>query len=100
MKEKIKDQYIYPAIFEYEVGQEIAVLFSDLDTATSGINEEDALGSARELLGLILYGLEEDGEFIPVPSKPEDLSLKNNQKIVLIDVNMTRVRKEVIELNV
>ena len=34
-KKKI-ERYIYPAIFTYEDGCEIAVEFPDLDTATSG----------------------------------------------------------------
>ena len=61
------ERYFYPAVFTYEPEQEIAVTFPDLDVATSGENEDDALISARELLGCVLYGLEEDKEDIPVP---------------------------------
>jgi hypothetical protein len=46
----------------YEPGQEISIVFPDLDVATSGINDDDALTSARELLGCVLYGLEKDDE--------------------------------------
>ena len=60
----------YPAVFTYETGQEIAVVFPDLKCATSGINDDDALLSARELLGCVLNGLEEDGEEIPSPHSP------------------------------
>ena len=49
-----KNTYIYPAVFTFEVGQEIAVLFPDFDVATSGVDEEDAFKSAKELLGLTL----------------------------------------------
>ena len=62
------ERYFYPAVFTYEPGQEIAVTFPDLDVATSGENEDDALISARELLGCVLYGLEEDKEDIPAPT--------------------------------
>ena len=48
------ERYFYPAVFTYEPGQEIAVTFPDLDVATSGENEDDALISARELLGCVL----------------------------------------------
>ena len=48
---KKPDRYVYPAVFSYEDGQEIAVVFPDLDVATSGVNDDDALISARELLG-------------------------------------------------
>ena len=46
-------------MFTYEEGQEIAVSFPDLDVATSGKDQNDALLSARELLGCVLFGLEE-----------------------------------------
>jgi len=42
---KREDRYFYPAIFGYEDGQEISVVFPDLDVATSGIDEDDALKS-------------------------------------------------------
>ena len=59
------ERYFYPAVFTFEPGKEIAVVFPDLDSATSGENEDDALLSARELLGCVMNGLEEDGEPIP-----------------------------------
>lgn len=43
----IEDRYYYPAIFTYEDGQEISVLFPDFDVATSGVDEKDAFLSAR-----------------------------------------------------
>ena len=48
---KKTERYFYPAVFTYGHGQEIAVDFPDLKCATSGINDDDALLSARELLG-------------------------------------------------
>ena len=59
MKDRIReikktDRYFYPAVFTYEPDQEIAVVFPDLDCATSGVNDDDALLSARELLGCVL----------------------------------------------
>ena len=48
------ERYFYPAVFTYEEGKEIAVVFPDLDVATSGVNDDDALLSARELLGCCL----------------------------------------------
>ena len=62
------ERYFYPAIFTYEPGQEIAIDFPDLKCATSGENDDDARLSARELLGCVLYGLEEDKEEIPSPT--------------------------------
>ena len=53
---KQPERYFFPAVFTYEPDQEIAVVFPDLDCATSGENDDDALLSARELLGAVLYG--------------------------------------------
>lgn len=89
---KMPERYFYPAVFTYEDGQEIAVTFPDLDVATSGENEDDALLSARELLGCALYGLEEDGEVIPVPTSLSKVSLAGNERAVLVDVYMPSIR--------
>ena len=86
------NRYFYPAVFTYEEGQEIAVFFPDLDVATSGENEDDALLSARELLGVVLSGLEEDGDVIPKASSLRDVVVKENEKVVLIDVFMPSYR--------
>ena len=89
---KRPDRYFYPAVFTYEEGQEIAVTFPDLDVATSGTDEADALLSARELLGCVLFGMEEDGEEIPAPSQVKDLRLAENEKSQLVDVFMPSIR--------
>lgn len=86
------ERYFYPAIFIYEPEQEIAVTFPDLDCSTSGTNNEDALLSARELLGCVMYGLEEDKEHIPEPTPLENIILKDNEKAVLIDAYMPTIR--------
>lgn len=89
---KKTEQYFYPAVFTYELGHEIAVDFPDLKCATSGVNDTDALLSARELLGCVLYGLEEDGEEIPPPTPLSDVQTRPNERSVLVDVYMPAVR--------
>lgn len=87
------ERYFYPAVFTYEPGQEIAVDFPDLKCATSGINDNDALLSARELLGCVLYGLEEDGEEIPSPTPLAEVETQPNECAILVDVYMPSVRQ-------
>ena len=89
---KKTERYFYPAVFAYEPGQEIAVDFPDLKCATSGVNDNDAFLSARELLGCVLYGLEADGEPIPPPTPLKDIELQQNERAVLIDVYMPSIR--------
>lgn len=89
---KKTERYFYPAIFTYEPEKEIAVDFPDLKCATSGVNDDDALLSARELLGCVLNGLEEDEEEIPVPTPLSEIKTKENERAVLIDVYMPSVR--------
>ncbi len=87
------ERYFYPAIFTYEDGQEIAVEFPDLNCATSGVNDDDALLSARELLGCVLFGMEEDKEDIPEPTSLANITTEPNERAVLIDVYMPSIRQ-------
>lgn len=86
------ERYFYPAVFSYNPGEEIAVVFPDLDCATSGETEEDALLSAREILGVVLFGLEEDKEEIPQPTPLNKVKTAENERVVLIDAYMPSVR--------
>ncbi len=89
---KKKDRYFYPAVFTYEEGREIAVTFPDLGVATSGLDDDDALLSARELLGCVICGLEEDGEEIPAPTPLSEVELEPGETTALVDVYMPTVR--------
>lgn len=91
-KQKKQNRYAFPAVFTYEDGKEIAVTFPDLDVATSGKDEIDAVESARDLLGAVLCGLEEDGEEIPAPSALHDVKTEDGECVVLVDVFMPTFR--------
>ncbi len=89
---KKTERYMFPAVFTYEANQEIAVVFPDLDVATSGTNDNDALLSARELLGCVLYGMEEDNQEIPVPTPLSEVAVTENERAILVDVYMPSIR--------
>lgn len=89
---KKDDRYFYPAVFTYEPDYEIAVTLPDFDVATSGVDEGDALMSARELLGITIFGMEQDGEELPVPSHVNDVKVEENERAVLVDVFMPSIR--------
>jgi len=89
---KKDDRYFYPAVFTYEPGCEIAVTFPDLGVATSGVDERDAFISARELLGITIFGMEQDGEELPIPSHVNDVEVEENERAILVDVFMPSIR--------
>lgn len=89
---KKKDRLYYPAVFTYEEGKEIAVVFPDFDVATSGVDDQDAFLSARECLGITICGLEDDGEKLPTPTPLSEIQVEDNERAVLIDVFMPAVR--------
>ncbi|WP_026368677.1 type II toxin-antitoxin system HicB family antitoxin [Aminiphilus circumscriptus] len=91
----MKDKYVYPAFFCYDEGGEIGVVFPDLPGCVSqGTPEEEALRMAREALSLHLFGMEEDGDEIPEPTRPTELSPGKDQVIVLVDVFMPPFREK------
>lgn len=88
----MKNRYIYPAIIKLENDSYI-VSFPDLENCfTFGKSLEDALDSARDVLELYLYDMEQDGVKIPDASDFSYIRLKENESIVLIDVWMIPVR--------
>jgi hypothetical protein len=55
-------------------------------------DDADALKSARELLGITLYGMEKDGDEIPTPTPLDQISVEKNEHTALIDVYMSSIR--------
>ena len=90
---KLPDRYCYPAVLTYEDGYDIAVEFPDLEVATSGADDE-------EVLGLVLYGMERDGEDIPEPSALKEVPLEENERAVLVDVYMPSIRMAAVNRSV
>lgn len=90
----LKDRYIYPALFDY-ADDGITITYPDLPGCiTCGQHDEEAFPMAKEALALHLFGFEEDGEPIPSSTSPKQLSVSNNQAIVLIEVWMPPFRQE------
>lgn len=96
-KGKMTKRYFYPAIFNYEDKNGITVEFPDFpDCATEGDTEAEALISAREYLGCVLYGMEKYGEVIPSPSSLKSIKTKLDERAVLVDVYMPSIRLKMI----
>lgn len=89
------DRYIFPAIFEPGEKKGYTVKFPDLPGCiTEGDTMEEALHMAKEALELHLYGMEEDEDEIPNPSRPEELKVPEKSFISLIEVWMPVIRDE------
>ncbi|WP_051590925.1 type II toxin-antitoxin system HicB family antitoxin [Bacillus sp. UNC438CL73TsuS30] len=91
----LKRSYSFPAIFEYDEDG-ISVSFPDLPGAfTCGEDEDEAFRNAKEALGLHLFGMEEDRDIIPIPTKLKQLSLESNQAAAIVNVFMPLIRDRV-----
>ena len=87
-----KDYYMYPAIFCYDKDG-ISNSFPDLAGCIScASTDEEALYMAKDALGLYLVCAEEDGDVLPVASKLNEITLKSNERAVLVEVNMPLFR--------
>ena len=94
------DRYIYPAVFERDEDG-YAVTFIDLPGCiTCGDNLEDAYFMAKDALELHLFGMEEDNDEIPIPSKPEEIPIKSDSFVTLIEVYMPLIRDEMLNKSI
>ncbi|MFA5577447.1 MAG: type II toxin-antitoxin system HicB family antitoxin [Tissierellaceae bacterium] len=88
----MKNRYIFPAIIKL-VEESYDVSFPDIKNCfTFGDSLEDALDSARDVLELCLYDMEQDNISIPEASGINDIRLNENESIAWINVWMVPVR--------
>ena len=93
----MKDRYSYLAVFTYDEDG-IVIEFPDLPgcyPCADKDNTEEALKNAQEALGLHIWGMEQDAEFLPEPSTINQLTLEPNQVPVLINVFMPPIRERI-----
>ena len=91
------DRYSFVALFDY-ADHGISIVFPDLPGSYPSAAQDDtdmALKNAKEALGLHIWGMEQDHEEIPVPSKITDLEIEPGQVPVLIDVFMPPIRERI-----
>jgi Uncharacterised protein family (UPF0150). len=89
------DKYIFSAVFEPGNIKGYVITFPDLPGCiTEGDTLEDALAMAKDALELHLYGMEEDGNFIPQPTPPEKIHAPEGSFVVPVEVYMPPVRDE------
>lgn len=89
------DKYLFFAVFTPCEEGGHTIIFPDLPGCiTEGDDIEEEMRNAKEALGLHLFGMEEDQEEIPNPSKGENIELEKGQFLVPIVVYMKNIRKD------
>lgn len=92
----MKDNYVYPAIFEQEKNG-VVIFFPDLPGCLPCAETiEDAFRTAKEALQLHLYGMEEDEEEIPAPTNPAKIKCEEKQYLVAIEAWMPPFREKML----
>ena len=90
----MKDLYIFPAVF-HSAEDGISVTFPDLPGCLPCAQTmEEAFANAKEALQLHVFGMEEDGEDIPIPSQVADISLKKGESLAMIEAWMPPFREK------
>lgn len=80
------DYYTYPAIVTYFDNGSTETYFPDFDIYTSNEDGKDLMKYAKDLLFVIIEGILDEEEFLPEPSKLQDLMLQDNERTMLVEV--------------
>jgi len=78
-------KYVYPAIFEPNELGGYCVFFPDLENVfTQAADFHGAMDMAADVLCLMLYEMEKDGEQIPQASRTKDIKVKEDDIVNLV----------------
>ncbi len=83
---KTIDYYTYPAIISYFDNGSTETYFPDFDIYTESEDDKDLMKYAKELLSVLIEEILDDEEFLPEPSKLQDLALQDNERTMLVEV--------------
>lgn len=90
-------KYLFPALFDPGADGSVGytVTFPDLPGCiTEGSDITEAMQMAKDALEGYLYGLEEDGENIPLPSSPDKITVSSGGFVSIIEAWTDIVRDE------
>ncbi len=91
----MQDRYDFPAILHYNDDERIGIVFPDLPGCVSqATSDAEAVKRATEALELHLYGMEEDGDHIPQPSRLADIELSPSCRTIIATALMPLVRED------
>jgi len=91
----LKDIYSYIAVVSFD-DDGISIHFPDLKGCfTCAENNDEIFKMAKEVLGLHLWGMENDNEYLPEPSPLKNIKLEENETAIMVDVFMPPVRERI-----
>lgn len=91
----MQDRYDFPAILHYNADGRIGIIFPDLPGCVSQADgDAEAVRRATEALELHLYGMEDDGDDIPQPSRLADVELGPDCRTIIVTALMPLVRED------
>lgn len=87
-------KYVYPAVFTAEEEGGYSIHFPDLEGCyTQGEDLAEGLEMAKDVLCLVLYGLEEEQKEIPAASALNEVKAEENQIVTLVACDTIEYRK-------
>jgi predicted RNase H-like HicB family nuclease len=87
-------KYVFPAIFSGETDGGYTVKFPDVKGClTQGDDMADAVDMAEDVLCLMLYHIEENGDEPPEPSEPGEFILEENEIVSLVHCDTMEYRR-------
>lgn len=88
-------KYVYPAVFTKEESGLYSIEFPDVPGCyTQGDDIADGIAMAEDVLALMLYQYETDGEKSLPPSKIEDIKAPSNAFATYISADTMHYRKK------
>lgn len=95
------DHYLFPAVFEPGERIGLVVSFPDLPGClTEGESLEEAVHMAKDALALHLFGMESDGDPIPLPTAPQNIQVPQGGFISLVEAWMPPIRDDMLNRSV
>ena len=93
---KKQDVYKFFAVFKKVENNQYEVNFPDIKNCfTCGSSLDEAIYNAKDVLGLILFDMEEENKAIPEATEPQNIKLQANEFLMLVEVYMPLVRETI-----
>ncbi len=93
----MKENYVYPVIFDYSESEYVNIILPDFGGATSSaLKDSDIVKEAQDFLALNIVDFEQDSKKLPDPTT--EIVINQTQKLIFINVWMPYHRSTVKEV--